>query len=307
MMPLLKPVRPARLIPGDTIAIAAPASHFDKEKFYRGIAVLERMGFRPFVPYDLFQKDSYFAGSDSHRAGLLNRLFEDRAIKAILCARGGFGSMRILSHLNFKAIRKNPKIFVGFSDISALLSVLSERCGLVTFHGPTLTTLADSDQETRDAMVSAVSSGKRLEIKAKKGVVIKAGSASGPVSGGNLSTLCHLAGTPFQPHLKGHILLIEDRGEAAYRIDRMLTQMKLAGYFSRLAGVALGSFEDGGTADAVYSVVEDIFDELDIPIVAGFQIGHGKTNITIPIGLEATLDAEGHVLSFHKSPVVGLS
>jgi len=307
MIPLLKSVLPARLIPGDTIAIAAPASHFDKEKFYRGITVLEEMGFRPFVPYDLFQKDSYLAGSDFHRAALLNRLFADKAIKGILCARGGFGSMKILSLLNFKSIRKNPKIFVGFSDISALLSVLYAKCGLVTFHGPMLTTLVDSDQETKDAMVSAVSSGKTIEIMAKQGVAIKPGSAFGPVSGGNLSTLCHLAGTPFQPHLKGHILLIEERGEAIYRIDRMLTQMKLAGYFRRLAGVAVGSFEDCGTPDEVYTIVEKTFDDLDIPILAGFQIGHGRTNITIPIGLEATLDSEKHLLSFHKSPVIGLS
>ncbi len=291
---------PTRLVPDDIIGIAAPASSFARESFCRGTNVLESMGFRTYIPDDIFKKKGYLAGSDCHRADLLNRLFADKKIKAIICARGGFGSVRMLSFLDFGAIRKNPKIFIGFSDISAILSVLHTKCGLVTFHGPVLTTLGDADQKTREAMVSAFSSGNILEIKPKNGITVKRGSASGPVSGGNLCTLCHLSGTPFESGFKGHILFLEDRGEASYKIDRMLTQMKLAGCFEGLAGLLLGSFRDCGMLDEILRIVGNIFRENDIPILAGFEAGHGMPNITIPMGLEATLDADAHLLSFHE-------
>ncbi len=294
------PLMPARLMPGDTIGIVAPASSFDMEKFYSGITVLESMGFRTSVPDDLFIKNGYLAGPDAHRANLVNRFFADRRIKAIVCARGGYGSIRILSLLDFGSIRKNPKIFVGFSDISALLSVLYAKCGLVAFHGPMVTTLGDADQKTREAIFSVLSSDMKLEIRLENGVTIKHGLASGPVSGGNLTTLCHLVGTPFEPDFKGHILFLEDRGEEVYRIDRMLTQMKIAGCFDGLAGLILGSFEDCGTINEIVRIVDDIFKADPIPILAGFEAGHGRSNITIPMGLEATLDADRHLLSFHE-------
>lgn len=298
------PLIPARLTPGDTIGIVAPASPFDMEKFYSGISALESMGFRTFIPDDLFKKNGYLAGTDDHRANLMNRLFADRTIKGIVCARGGFGSIRILPLLDFETIRKNPKIFVGFSDISALLSVIYTKCGLVTFHGPMVTTLGDADKKTKESIFSAFSSNMKLEITLKSGVTIKSGSASGPVSGGNLTTLCHLIGTPFEPSFKGHILLLEDRGEASYRIDRMLTQMKIAGCFEGLVGLALGTFEDCGTKNDIFSIVNNIFNGYTLPILAGFDVGHGKSNITIPIGVQATLDADRHILSYHETATV---
>lgn len=298
------PLIPARLTPGDTIGIVAPASPFDMEKFYSGINALESMGFRTFIPDDLFKKNGYLAGTDDHRANLMNGLFADRTIKGIVCARGGFGSIRILPLLDFETIRKNPKIFVGFSDISTLLSVLYTKCGLVTFHGPMVTTLGDADKKTKESIFSTFSSNMKLEITLKSGVTIKSGSASGPVSGGNLTTLCHLIGTPFEPSFKGHILLLEDRGEASYRIDRMLTQMKIAGCFEGLAGLALGTFEDCGTKNDIFSIVNNIFNGYTLPILAGFDVGHGKSNITIPIGVQATLDADRHILSYHEPATV---
>ncbi len=299
-----KPLIPAGLTPGDTIGIVAPASPFDMEKFYSGINALESMGFRTFIPDDLFKKNGYLAGTDDHRANLMNGLFADRTIKGIVCARGGFGSIRILPLLDFETIRKNPKIFVGFSDISALLSVIYTKCGLVTFHGPMVTTLGDADKKTKESIFSTFSSNMKLEITLKSGVTIKSGSASGPVSGGNLTTLCHLIGTPFEPSFKGHILLLEDRGEASYRIDRMLTQMKIAGCFDGLVGLALGTFEDCGTKNDIFSIVDNIFNGYTLPILAGFDVGHGKSNITIPIGVQATLDADRHILSYHEPATV---
>lgn len=296
---------PSRLMQGDTIGVVAPASPFDQDKFFRGVAVLESMGFRVFYDDDIFLKNGYLAGTDAQRAGQVNRFFSDRSINAILCAKGGFGAMRMLSLLDFKTIRSNPKIFVGFSDISALLSAIYVHCGLVTFHGPMVTTLADASDETKNNMFLTLTENQRAEIQTKKGVTIHPGSASGPVVGGNLTTLCHLIGTRFVPNFKGHILILEDKGEAVYRIDRMLNQMKLAGSFEALAGLILGSFEDCGALDEIYRVVAETFKDVNIPVLAGFDVGHGKLNLTIPIGLEATLDTDRQRLTFDQPAIAG--
>lgn len=293
-------ILPSVLKPGDTLGIVAPAGPFEQMKLQRGISILEQMGFRVFTPEGLFEKEDYLAGSDEHRAHLLNTLFKEEAVKAVICARGGFGSLRILSLLDYKAIRKSQKIFIGFSDITALLSVFENRCGLICFHGPMVTTLADSDPKSREAMSLALTSGRKLKIKPSKGLTIRAGSSSGTVSGGNLATLCHLVGTPYEPDFKDHILVLEDIEEPNYKIDRMLVQMKLAGCFNGLAGLVLGTFKNCGNLDGIYRVVEKVFKEYDFPILAGFEIGHGRTNITFPIGLKATLDAENHMLLYHS-------
>jgi len=296
----IKLFKPQRLKHGDTIGIVAPASHFDLEKFNRGIAVLESMGFNTLVPEKLFNKKEYFAGSDLERAEMVNRYFVDTTIKAIMCARGGYGSIRILSLLDYKAIQKNPKIFVGFSDVSALMSTLYLRCRLVTFHGPTITTLGNSDGRTKDSLLSMMTSGDKPKIVIKSGIAIHPGSASGPVLGGNLNTLCHLLGTKFQPDFKGCILFLEDRGEAAYRIDRMLSQMKLAGCFNSLAGLILGNFIDCGDTDEIIRIAGDIFKGDEIPIIARLEVGHGKRNLAIPIGLNATVNVDQKLLIFHE-------
>jgi len=262
------------------------------------------MGFHVFIPEELFEKKGYLAGDDAHRANLLNRLFADNQVKAILCARGGFGSLRILSLLDFDMIKKNPKIFIGFSDITAILSVLYEKCGLVTFHGPVMTTLVTADQKTKDSLFEILSSCIKSDIRPEKGVVIQEGVASGILSGGNLATLCHLFGTPFQPDFREHILLLEDISEPAYKIDRMLTQMKLAGCFDQVAGVILGSFEDCGDINDIFRIVKNIFRSYQIPVFAGFDIGHGKCNISVPIGIKATLDTKKMVLSVKTSEVL---
>jgi muramoyltetrapeptide carboxypeptidase len=303
--PKKHPLIPLRLKPGDTIGIVAPASPFDAGIFQRGIRTLESMGFRAYVPEGLYQKDGYLAGCDEHRAELVNRFFADRDIQAIVCAKGGFGSMRLLPLLDFESIAKNPKIFVGHSDISALLSALYTRCGLVTFHGPVVTTLADAPEETRQALIRALSTDQRLDIKAGNGITLRSGSAQGPVCGGNLTTLCHLVGTPFEPRFAGRILLLEDRGEAPYRIDRMLFQMKLAGCFEGIAGIVLGDFKDCGPMHEIFRIVTGLFKDDRIPILAGFDTGHGRQNLTIPLGIEAVLDADCQMLSFQQAATRG--
>ena len=302
-----KSVKPPRLMQGDTVGIVAPAGPFDPKKFMKGKAVLESMGFRTFFDEGIFQKHGFFAGTDVQRGDQVNRLFADPAIRAVVCARGGYGSMRILPFLDFETIQKNPKIFVGFSDISVLLSVLNDRCGLVTFHGPVVTTLANATKETVEAMFTVLTSNTILELKPEKGIVIKPGVSSGIMAGGNLTTLCHLVGTPYAPRFNGKILFIEDVGEVPYRIDRMLAQMKLAGCFEGLKGLVLGSFEECGQLDEIFRIVQEMFKDVNIPILAGFEIGHSKINITIPIGLEATLDTGRQILTFYEPATVKIS
>ena len=299
-----KLIVPRRLTPGETVGIVAPASPFDRELFYQGITALHAMGYRTSIPPELFVTNGYLAGSDLQRAQLVNKFFADSSIKAIICAKGGFGSIRILPLLDFAVIRKNPKIFVGFSDITALLVVVYLKCNLVTYHGPLITTLGNSDQKTKDALTAALSSDEPIEMKITKGVTLQSGSVSGPVLAGNLTTLCHLVGTPYEPSFKGHILLLEDRGEAPYRLDRMMSQMKLAGCFDGLAGLALGYFEGCGQEKEIHRIVTDIFADHPLPILAGLEFGHGPSNMTLPIGLEDILDADQQALIFQASATV---
>jgi muramoyltetrapeptide carboxypeptidase len=299
------PIRPPRLKPGDTIGIVAPASPFDQKTFGQGIRSLESMGFQTRVPDEIFEKNGYLAGSDSHRAGLVMQFFEDHSVNALLCARGGFGSLRILPLLDFNIIRQNPKIFVGHSDITALLAAITAKSRLVTFHGPLVTTLANAPEMTCSTLLTAISSNAIVELKPAQGIALKAGRARGRVIGGNLTTLCHMLATPFEPRFENHILLLEDRGEAHYRIDRMLFQMKLAGCFKGIAGIVLGSFQDCGSLDGIFRIFEEHFKDMSLPILAGFDVGHGPQNMTLPVGLEATLDADEQILSFDQPATIG--
>ncbi|MBW1699182.1 MAG: LD-carboxypeptidase [Deltaproteobacteria bacterium] len=294
------PIYPKRLIKGDTIGVVAPASPFDENRFYTGIEVLKAMGFKVVYAQGLFHKDGYLAGSDYHRSVQLQRFFEDDSIKGIICARGGFGSIRVLPYLNFKSIENNPKCFIGFSDITALLSTFFKESALVTFHGPTIMTLATASKKSRDAFLAAVSFAAPIRITTSTGITLQAGVACGRVVGGNLTTLCHLLGTPFQPELDGRILIIEDTGETGYRIDRMLTQMKLSGCLNGIVGLGLGSFRGCGKIEEIYRIVQNIFFDMNIPVLGGLPIGHGRTNLTIPLGAVATLDSVKKELIFHE-------
>jgi muramoyltetrapeptide carboxypeptidase len=296
---------PARIRPGDTIGVVAPAGPFDRQTFLRGVRIIEDMGFQIFIPPGLFEKNRYLAGSDNHRVQYVNQLFADTSVDAIICARGGYGSMRVLPLLDYDAIRNNPKVFIGFSDITILLSVLFSRCNLVTFHGPVITSLADASEETKRSLFSNVTSDSNLEIMLSGGKTIIPGVASGEVCGGNLTMLCHLVGTPFAPDFENRILFLEDRGEAPYRIDRMLVHMALAGCFKGLSGIILGTFEECGPIEDVIKIIVEVFEKYSIPILAGLDAGHGRHNLTIPLGIEATLDADRHLLIYHRVATTG--
>ena len=299
-----KPViKPQALRPGDTIAIAAPASPFDHKAFEAGIAVLKSMGYQVKIPDSIFRAQGYLAGSDAQRAELLMNLFADESVKAILCARGGFGSMKLLPLLDFEVILAKPKILVGFSDVTTLLVAIYQQCGIVTFHGPLVTSLGKGTEKTVSALMDAISSHKALVLTPSKSVVLNAGQASGPVIGGNLATLTHLMGTPYEPAFERHLLFLEDRGEAPYRIDRMLSQLHLSGRLEGVAGVILGTFEGCGSLEDVYAIVKEVFRHTGIPILAGFELGHGTENITVPVGLHAHLDTDDASLRFREPAV----
>jgi muramoyltetrapeptide carboxypeptidase len=289
---------PMRLKPGDCIGIVAPASPFEETDFFNGIRILENMGFRVSFPKGIFAKSGYLAGSDVDRAAQVNAAFADSAVQAIVCARGGCGSMQILPYLNYEAIRQHPKLLMGFSDITALLCSLYQRSGLVSCHGPVVTTLKNASSKTLESVFNVLTLGELPAIQVENGKTLSPGKASGPVICGNLTTLCHLTGTPFQPKLNGCILILEDRGEKPYRIDRMLTQMKLAGVFNGLFGLGIGTFENCGQADELYEIIARIFNPIHIPILAGFNIGHGPDNIAVPFGFEAVLDADHQLLTY---------
>jgi len=293
-MAALKPIRP-----GDTIGIVAPASPFEKAKFEFGLKFLEDRGFRLSVPEEVFQRDGYLAGSDAQRARLINQMFADSNIHAVWAARGGYGTLRILPLIDFSTIRANPKPFVGSSDITALLTALHGRCRMPVFHGPMIISFAEADEATRGAALRIFESGGRWQLRAAACRGIRPGRASAEVTGGNLTTLSHLIGTPFEPDFNDRLLFIEDIGEATYRIDRMLSQMKLAGRLGRVKGVIMGNFTDCGRLEDIIGVVENIFSEPPVPIIAGIPAGHGPSNVMMPMGVEATLDADEGVLSYH--------
>jgi len=281
---------PQRLVPGDPIGIVAPSSAFEEHTFQRGIETIREMGFSPVIPEALFLKKRYLAGTDDHRARLINRMFADDDIKAIFCARGGYGAGRLLPYLDWEIICAHPKIFVGFSDVSVLLSAFYARCRMVTFHGPVVTSLADADRETKIMLKTVMSSGVPIIHNLPRPIVIRPGVARGVVLGGNLCTLCHLAGTAFEPEIAGRILFLEECGEPAYKIDRMLNHLKMCGWLDDIAGLMIGAFERCGSEDIIFQIIEETVANASFPVMGGFEIGHGRRNRVLPIGIEAILD-----------------
>jgi len=293
--------KPKRLSPGDTIGIAAPAGPYAEHEFEKGLAVIQDMGFRVKVPENLQLPKGFLAGSDEHRASLLMDMFTDPTVDAIVCARGGYGSIRILKRLDWEVVRNHPKIFVGFSDISALHASLITRARQAVFHGPMVISLGKTGNKTRASYLQAMTSDQPIAIQPDNPIPICAGQTTGIVAGGNLATLCHLLGTPFAPIYKDTILLLEDITEAPYKIDRMLYQMKLAGCFIGVNGIVLGSFQESGNYLEICDIVADIFKDKNVPVLAGFEIGHGRENLTIPLGIRATLDTEEGGLTYAET------
>jgi muramoyltetrapeptide carboxypeptidase len=263
---------------------------------------LEKMGLEIVVGVGSESLQSgYLAGSDEYRASRFNQFVQDPEIRGLFCARGGYGSLRILPELSYDHLRSTPKPLVGFSDITALLLACHGQAGLVCFHGPTVSTLATADQDTVDSLWKALSSTEPIQVHFPEALCLEPGSSVGKVLGGNFTTLSHLLGTDFLPSFDGAILFLEDRGEPTYRIDRMLTQLLHTGFFDDVAGLILGDFSESGPRDELNELVQERLASTSFPVLSGVPIGHEQQNITLPLGLPATLDAEAGTLTYHQA------
>lgn len=282
------------------MAVLAPASSCPADELEAGCSILEALGLK--VVLNLPGNGSYpryLAGSDLERAARFNESLEDAAIKALFCARGGYGSLRILPRLAYDRFRYSPKAVIGFSDLTSLLFACHWHGGLISFHGPTVSTLARSDEASVQSLWAALAGDSPMELHFPEALCLRPGKAVGAVLGGNLTTICHLVGTRFLPPLSGRILFIEDRGESLYRIDRMLTQLLLSNSLAGVAALLLGDFTQSGSRKKLNQLVLERLESTAFPVVSGIPVGHGGSNRTLPLGLTATLDADACTLTYH--------
>jgi muramoyltetrapeptide carboxypeptidase len=314
-----KIIKPKRLKTGDTVAVIAPASGLTQESFDQAIRNLESLGLKTKVGQAARGNKGFLAAGDRERLDDLHSAFRDTGVSAVWCVRGGYGAGRLLPAIDFDLIRKNPKILIGYSDITALHLAISQATGLVTFHGPVATSeLSDYTKKHLTNTLMNPSAPYRIELSEYnktnesnlfKTETITPGKARGRLTGGNLSLLAALAGTPYAlPDLKGKILFIEDVGEQPYRVDRMLTQLRQSANLGSLAGIALGIFEDCNprteNTQTLLDVVKDRLGDLKIPVVYGLSFGHIRDQFTLPVGIEAELDANGATLTLLETGVV---
>jgi muramoyltetrapeptide carboxypeptidase len=300
-------VKPAALRPGDTVGIVAPASPIKPEQLQAGCDRLRQLGYTPLYLDSIFEHELYFAGSVKRRARELEEMFERDDVKAIVCARGGYGSNYLLPALDLAKIEAHPKIFCGYSDITTLLTYFSDAASLVTFHGPMVAKdFARADGFDLASWESALSGRCEWSLDAAENSEVKAlveGTAEGILYGGCLSMLVASLGTPYEIQTAGTILFVEDVAAKPFQIDRMLMQLKLSGKLDGLAGMVFGEMLDCvQTSDQGYSLAEVVLrvvEPLGIPVAYGLRSGHvSRQNVTLPIGVRAQLQVHGGHTSF---------
>jgi len=294
-----RPILPPWLKRGDTIGLLCPAGPVREMRHLQaGIRLITDMGFVVKVRGPVEAREGYLVDSDAQRADNLHALWTDEEVKAVLAIRGGFGCLRLINHLDMDLFRRHPKFLVGFSDVTVLLNGLLHHAGIVSLHGPVATSLARCDAQSVDALFSLLTGDFPERIKPRGLEILRSNTGRGRLVGGNLTTLVHLLGTPWDSNWDGCILLLEDTGEALYRLDRMLTQLALAGRLERLAGLLLGAFDtgdDNGQAtlrlqEAVWGRIMELVGP-EYPVWAAFPVGHQVNNLTLPIGMEAIMES----------------
>jgi muramoyltetrapeptide carboxypeptidase len=318
-------LKPKALHPGSTLGIIAPASNvIEREDINVGCEVIQSLGFKTVLGKNAANQYGYLAGTDAERASDLNDMFRRDDVDGIICLRGGWGSMRILPLIDYELVRKNPKVIMGYSDITSLLIALYKVAGLVTFHGPVvLSTFSDYTMEyfTKAVLtpkpvgavkVPVLRSGEKVE-KDNRILKLGSGKGTGPLVGGNLSLVVSTLGTPFEVDLKGKMLFIEEVGEEPYKLDRMLTHLWLTGKLHELAGLVIGKLTDCKPSDykpafshtlGIEEILRTRIEPIGIPAIYGAMIGHVRDKITVPLGIEATLDADAGTLSINDNAVV---
>lgn len=309
-------LKPKALVEGDTIAFVSPSSPSSRESVEKAVASVEDLGFRVTLAPGCLESQGYLAGADDVRAGDINAMFADPEIDGIFCLRGGDGATRIVDRIDMETVAKNPKVFLGYSDVTVLHAVLNERAGLCSFHGPM--PASDFTRKTfpgyvRESLLRAVSDREPLGMirphesdPAMETLV--SGSAEGQLAGGNLALVCSLLGTPWEIDARGKILILEDTDELPYRIDRMLTQLRLAGKLREAAGIVLGQFTNVKPKNPkrTFSLPE-IFEAVIVPVgtptLVNGCFGHGDYKVTLPLGARARIEGATASLEVLESGV----
>jgi muramoyltetrapeptide carboxypeptidase len=292
-------LKPWPLKPGDLVSVVAPSGPFDRESFERGLAVLSSR-YRPAYSEGLFSREGYLAGNDARRLEELNSALADENVRAIFCARGGYGALRLLRGIDLQGVR--PKPLVGFSDGTALHGLFQSR-RRVSIHGPVLTQLGNQPAASVERFFRLLESPEPADSLTGATCLVP-GIAQGPLVGGNLAVFSRLLGTPYLPDLRGAVLLLEDVTERPYRLDRMWQHLALAGVFQNIAGIVLGQFLQCDEKDGSLRA-EDTLRELaqatQLPCATGFAIGHGEVNMAVPLGCRVRLEADRGRLLFLES------
>jgi muramoyltetrapeptide carboxypeptidase len=279
----------------------------------KGIDCLQDFGFRIKTLESLQEQidaNTYLSAPDTVRAKRLRMLWMDDEVKALMAVRGGYGCLRLLERIDFTLFRDNPKLLIGFSDLTILLAANCSEAGLIGLHGPVVSTLSQVDRQSRERFFSLLTGSYLPCPVAGKVKILRQGMGHGPLIIGNLTTLVHLIGTPYEPVFENSLLIIEDTGETMYRIDRMLTHLACGGRLANLAGLILGAFDMGSDLQDSNRMQQQLFDRVTdlakdyaYPVWGNFPVGHGNRNYTLPYGMMATMDGDQGLLSLHPEPV----
>ena len=303
-------IKPPRLKLGDTVGLISPAGIVDSEDVAQAKEIFSELGLKVKLGRHILDRYGYLAGKDKNRAADVNAMFTDKSVKAIIAMRGGWGGNRILPLLNYNSIRANPKIIMGYSDITSLLLAITTRSGLVTFHGPVATSTWNNFTWKYVKSIlfdgQAITMNNTLITKLRR-EIITTGKARGKFIGGNLSVINSMLSSSYLPPWKGSILFIEDIGEDVYRVDRMLTQLKNAGILNQLSGFVFGQCTRCSPSDeaslTLMQVLQEHIRPLNIPAWYGSMIGHIKDKFTLPIGIQVEIDANTGIITMLEAAV----
>jgi muramoyltetrapeptide carboxypeptidase len=304
------PILPSRLCPGDSIGVIYPAGPVrDQTRLEKGLQILRNLNLRVRHYHPEGTGPDYLAANDDQRVWNFHHLWNDEEVKALIAARGGYGCLRIIGSLDPHLLRSKPKWLIGFSDLTVLLNGISAATGLVTLHGPMVTTMANTDQLSLQRFKEVLSHQFQPLPPTKDLEILRAvprERGQGRLVGGNLTTLTHLMGTPWQPDVTGRILFLEDTGEPLYKLDRMLTHLACCGVLDKLAGLLLGVFDPGHydrleilrLNEQIWKRALELTQGSSYPVWGGLPIGHQQGNVALPIGMEAVMDSTNGTLSF---------
>ena len=316
-----KTIKPKRLNSGDTIGLVSPGGFITEDQLEESKTNITSLGFSVVVAKNILHTNGYFAGTDKERAEDLHEMFGNKKVNGIVCVRGGYGCSRTLDFLDFDLIKRNPKVLIGYSDITALLYGIYAQTGLVGFHGPVATSTFNEfsvnyfksvlmNPKAKTILQSAAEDAGKSEYKP---FVIRHGKTTGKLVGGNLSIVASLIGTKYDVDTKGKIIFLEEVGEEPYRVDRMLTQMIQSGKFKQAAGIALGVFskceskpDQSGISNS-FTLTEVLLErlfQLKIPVLYGLSFGHIVNKFTLPFGINAELDVDNQSLTLLEKAVV---